>query len=69
MVLIQECNIHTGEMVEFEVSWNKIESIYMIPGWTHNIIKFSDSENFVTVTTCNEVLDPNHPDTLFKKVK
>ena len=66
--LIQERNINTGEMVEFEVSGNKIESIYMIPGWTHNIINLSDTEDLVTVMTCNEVFDPNHPDTFFEKV-
>lgn len=66
--LIQERNINTGEMVEFEVSGDKIESIYMIPGWTHNIINLSDTEDLVTVMTCNEVFDSNHPDTFFEKV-
>ena len=66
--LIQERNINTGETVEFEVSGDKIESIYMIPGWTHNIINLSDTEDLVTVMTCNEVFDPNHPDTFFEKV-
>ncbi|MDO4296742.1 MAG: NAD-dependent epimerase/dehydratase family protein [bacterium] len=61
--LIQERNIHTGEMVEFEVSGEKIEAIYMIPGWTHNIINLSDTENLVTVMTCNEIFDAKHPDT------
>ena len=66
--LIQERNINTGETVEFEVSGDKIESIYMIPGWTHNIINLSDTEDLVTVMTCNEVFDSNHPDTFFEKV-
>lgn len=66
--LIQERNINTGEMVEFEVSGDKIEAIYMIPGWTHNIINLSETENLVTVMTCNEIFDPNHPDTFFEKV-
>ena len=66
--LIQERNINTGEMVEFEVSGDKIEAIYMIPGWTHNIINLSDTEDLVTVMTCNEVFDLNHPDTFFEKV-
>ena len=66
--LIQERNINTGETVEFEVSGEKIESIYMIPGWTHNIINLSDTEDLVTVMTCNEVFDPNHPDTFFEPV-
>lgn len=66
--LIQERNINTGEIVEFEVSGDKIEAIYMIPGWTHNIINLSETENLVTVMTCNEIFDPNHPDTFFEKV-
>ena len=67
--LIQERNISTGETVEFEVSGDKIEAVYMIPGWTHNIINLSDTEDLVTVMTCNEVFDPNRPDTFFEKVK
>lgn len=67
--LIQERNINTGEIVEFEVSGDKIESIYMIPGWTHNIINLSDTEDLVTVMTCNEIFDSNHPDTFFEPVK
>ena len=66
--LIQERNINTGEMVEFEVSGDKIESIFMIPGWTHNIINLSDTEDLVTVMTCNEVFDPSHPVTFFEIV-
>lgn len=67
--LIQERNINTGEIVEFEVSGEKIEAVHMIPGWTHNIINLSETENLVTVMTCNEVFDPNHPDTFFDPVK
>lgn len=67
--LIQERNINTGEIVEFEVSGNKIEAVHMIPGWTHNIINLSETENLVTVMTCNEVFNPNHPDTFFDPVK
>ena len=66
--LIQERNINTGEKVEFEVSGDKIEAIYMIPGWTHNIINLSKTENLVTVMICNEVFDPNKPDTFFEIV-
>ena len=66
--LIQERNITTGEMVEFEVSGDKIEAIYMIPGWTHNIINLSDTEDLVTVMTCNEIFDPTHPDTFGEPV-
>ena len=66
--LIQERNINTGEMVEFEVSGDKIEAVHMIPGWTHNIINLSETENLVTVMTCNEIFDPQHPDTFFEPV-
>lgn len=66
--LIQERNINTGETVEFEVSGDKIEAIHMIPGWTHNIINLSDTEDLVTVMTCNEVFDPQRPDTFYKIV-
>lgn len=66
---IQERNINTGEIVEFEVSGDKIEAVHMIPGWTHNIINLSETENLVTVMTCNEVFNPNHPDTFFDPVK
>jgi len=66
--LIQERNINTGETVEFEVSGDKIEAVYMIPGWTHNIINLSDTENLVTVMTCNEIFDAKHPDTFFEKI-
>lgn len=67
--LIQERNINTGEQVEFEVSGDKIEAVHMIPGWTHNIINLSETENLVTVMTCNEIFDPKHPDTFFEPVK
>lgn len=66
--LIQERNINTGETIEFEVSGDKIEAIYMIPGWTHNIINLSDTEDLVTVMTCNEIFDSGHPDTFFEEV-
>lgn len=66
--LIRERNINTNETVEFEVSSDKIEAVYMIPGWTHSIINLSDNENLVTVMTCNEIFNPNSPDTFFEKV-
>ena len=66
--LIQERNIHTGETVEFEVSGDKIEAVHMIPGWTHNIINLSETENLVTVMTCNEIFNPKRPDTFFEPV-
>ena len=66
--LIQERNIHTGETIEFDVSGDRIEAVYMIPGWTHNIINLSETENLVTVMTCNEVFNPERPDTFFEPV-
>lgn len=66
--LIRERNIHTGETVEFAVSGEKIEAVHMIPGWTHSIINLSETENLVTVMFCNEVFDPNRPDTFFEPV-
>ena len=66
--LIQERNINTGETVEFEVSGDKIEAIYMIPGWTHNIINLSSTDNLVTVMICNEIFNPGKPDTFFEIV-
>lgn len=66
--LIRERNINTGEIVEFEVSGDKIEAVHMIPGWTHNIINLSETETLVTVMTCNEVFDPKRPDTFFEEV-
>lgn len=65
--LIQERDILTGEKVEFEVTGKKIEAVYMIPGWTHNIINLSDTEDLVTVMICNEIFDAGHPDT-FREV-
>ena len=66
--LIEERNIHTNEKVSFEVSGDKIEAVHMIPGWTHNIINLSDTENLVTLMWANEQFDPNHPDTFFEPV-
>ncbi len=66
--LIRERNINTGETIEFEVSGDKIEAVHMIPGWTHNIINLSDTEDLVTVMTCNEVFDPARPDTFREEV-
>ena len=61
--LIQERKIGTDEVIEFEVTGDKIQAIHMIPGYTHNIINLSDTENLVTVMWANEQFDPNHPDT------
>ena len=66
--LIQERKIGTDEVIEFEVTGDKIEAIHMLPGYTHNIINLSEIENLVTVMWANEQFDPNHPDTFFEKV-
>ena len=66
--LIEERNINTGEKVSFEVWGDKIEAVHMIPGWTHNIINLSETEDLVTVMTCNEIFNPNKPDTFFEEV-
>ena len=66
--IIRERNIHTGQTVEFEVSGDKIESVFMIPGWTHSIENLSDTEDLVTVMTCNEIFDPAQPDTFAEPV-
>ena len=66
--LIQERKIGTNEVIEFEVSGDNIQCIHMLPGYTHNIINLSETENLVTVMYCNEIFDPNHPDTFFEKV-
>ena len=66
--LIQERKMGTDEVIEFEVSGDNIQCVHMLPGYTHNIINLSDTENLVTVMYCNEVFDPNKPDTYFEKV-
>lgn len=66
--LIQERKIGTDEIIEFEVSGDKIEAIHMLPGYTHNIINLSETENLVTVMWANESFDPNHPDTYYETV-
>ena len=66
--IIQERKIGTDEIIEFEVSGDKIEAIHMLPGYTHNIINLSETENLVTVMWANESFDPNKPDTFFEKV-
>lgn len=67
--LIQERKIGTNEVIEFEVSGEKIEAVHMLPGYTHNIINLSNTENLVTVMWANELFDSNRPDTYFEPVK
>ena len=66
--LIQERKEGTDEVIEFEVSGDNIQCVHMLPGYTHNIINLSDTENLVTVMYCNEVFNPNKPDTFFDPV-
>ncbi len=61
--LIQERKIGSDEVIEFEVSGERIEAVHMLPGYTHNIINLSETEDLVTVMWANEQFDPSHPDT------
>ena len=67
--LIRERKIGTDEILDFEVSGEKIEAVHMLPGYTHNIINLSDTEPLVTVMWANEAFDANHPDTFGEKVE
>ena len=66
--LIQERKLGTDEVIEFEVSGDNIQCIHMLPGYTHNIINLSETENLVTVMYCNEIFNPNKPDTYYETV-
>ena len=67
--LIQQRKIGSEEVLNFEVSGEKIEAVHMLPGYTHNIINLSDTEDLVTVMWANECFDPQKPDTFFEKVE
>ena len=67
--LIQERKVGTDEVLNFEVSGEKIEAVHMLPGYTHNIINLSETEDLVTVMWCNECFDPGRPDTYFDPVE
>lgn len=69
--LIQQRNLNDpeGKVLEWEVSGDKIQAVHMLPGYTHNIINLSDTEDLVTVMYCNEVFNPDKPDTFFEPVK
>ena len=67
--LIQERKIGSDEIIEFEVSGDKIQAVHMLPGYTHNIINLSETENLVTVMWANEQFDSEHPDTFGEKVR
>ena len=66
--LIQERKIGTDEVIEFEVSGERIQAVHMLPGYTHNIINLSDSQDLVTVMWANESFDPQRPDTFYEVV-
>lgn len=66
--LIQERRIGSEEVIEFEVSGDRIQAVHMLPGYTHNIINLSDTENLVTLMWANELFDPDHPDTFHEPV-
>ena len=66
--LIQQRRIDSEEVIEFEVSGENIQCIHMLPGYTHNIINLSDTHDLVTVMYCNEIFNPNKPDTFFLPV-
>ena len=69
--LIQQRNLNDpdGKVLEWEVSGDKIQAVHMLPGYTHNIINLSETEDLVTVMYCNEIFNPNKPDTFFDPVK
>ena len=67
--LIQMRKIGSDEVLNFEVSGEKIEAIHMLPGYTHNIINLSDTDDLVTLMWANEQFDPSHPDTFFEVVE
>ncbi len=67
--LIQQRKIGSEEVLNFEVSGERIEAVQMLPGYTHNIVNLSDTEDLVTVMWANECFDPLHPDTFFEKVE
>ncbi len=67
--LIQQRKLGSDEVLNFEVSGEKIEAVHMLPGYTHNIINLSDTEDLVTLMWANELFDPTHPDTFFEIVE
>ena len=66
--LIRMRNLLDNTIEEYEVSGDRIKAVYMKPGWTHNIINLSETEDLVTIMFANEMFDPDHPDTFGYKV-
>ena len=67
--LIQMRKIGSDDVLNFEVSGENIEAVHMLPGYTHNIINLSETQDLVTVMGANELFDPNKPDTFFEVVE
>ena len=67
--LIKMRKVGSDEVLRFEVSGEKIEAVYMLPGYTHEIVNLSDTEDLITVMWCNECFDPQRPDTYFEPVE
>ena len=67
--LIQERKLGTEEVLEFPVSGERIQAVHMLPGYTHNIINLSETEDLVTLMWASEVFDPEHPDTFYEPVE
>lgn len=67
--LIQQRRVESDEVIEFEVSGKKLEVVYALPGYTHNIINLSETQDLITLIWANEIFDPKRPDTYFEKVK
>ena len=68
LIQLRNENDPNAEIIEYEVSGDKIQSVIMLPGYTHNIINLSDTQDLVTVMYCNEIFNPERPDTFFDKV-
>lgn len=66
--LIRERRLDSDEVLEFEVSGERIEAVHMLPGYTHSITNLSDTDDLVTVMWANECFDPQYPDTFFEEV-
>ena len=68
LIRMRNENDPDAKILEYEVSGDKIQSVIMLPGYTHNIINLSDTQDLVTVMYCNEIFNPERPDTFFDKV-
>ena len=69
LIQLRNENDPNAEILNYKVSGDKIQSVIMLPGYTHNIINLSDTEDLVTVMYCNEIFNPERPDTFFDPVE